>query len=171
MYNAATQIPKIKKFVQVGIRDFCEQEFEFTKNQGPRFEVFYDHDLQKTKMEGEPFQKTISRIIKNLPDRVWISFDIDGLDPKFCPHTGTPVPGGIDYAEAIAIIRAVAKSGRKIIGFDVVEVAPPLDSTGSPIEPVQAIDEWDANVGMRLIYKLSAFALASQNLRPWQNQI
>ena len=96
-----------------------------------------------------------------------MSFDIDGLDPRFCPHTGTPVPGGLEYTEAAFIIKAVAKSGRKIIGFDVVEVAPPLNETGSMLEPLQASDEWDANVGMRLIYKISAFALASQGLAKW----
>lgn len=167
MYNASTQIPQIKKLVQVGIRDFCEEEFDFTSSQKDRFHVFYDQDLQQRKMSGVSFDKTADEIISKLPQNVWVSFDIDGLDPRFCPHTGTPVPGGLDYPEAIHILRKLAKSGRKIIGFDVVEVAPILGDSGEPIQINQANDEWDANVGMRLIYKLSALTLASQKLCDW----
>ena len=169
MYNASTKIPQIKKLVQVGIRDFCVDEFEFTSSQKEKFHVYYDQQLNQKKMEGIPFKKTAEEIISHLPKNVWVSFDIDGLDPKFCPHTGTPVPGGLDYPEAIEVIRALAKSGRKIIGFDVVEVAPILNLEGMPIEINQANDEWDANVGMRLIYKISALALASQNFCSWNN--
>ena len=167
MYNASTQIPQIKKIVQVGIRDFCEEEYEFTSSQKDRFNVFYDQHLNQRKMSGEPFTKIAEDIIKDLPANVWVSFDIDGLDPRFCPHTGTPVPGGLDYPEAIQILRSLANSGRKIIGFDVVEVAPIIDQDGTPIEINQANDEWDSNVGMRLIYKISAFALATQKLCEW----
>jgi agmatinase len=168
MRNAAQRVSQITKFVQVGIRDFCEEEWEFTRNQGSRFEVFYDQDIREQTLSGRPFTEIAARIIQNLPDQVWVSFDIDGLDPRYCPHTGTPVPGGLDYSEAILILKLLAKSGRKIIGFDVVEVAPPLSNTGTPLVPVQASDEWDANVGMRLIYKLSALALASQGRAEWR---
>jgi len=167
MRNASNRIPGISKLVQVGIRDFCEEEYEFTRSQGKRFEVFYDQQIMEAKMRGESFASITSRIIAGLPEKVWVSFDIDGLDPRFCPHTGTPVPGGLDYAEAIFILKSLARSGRKIIGFDVVEVAPPLLPDGSPLEPVQASDEWDANVGMRLIYKLAALSLASNGLAKW----
>ena len=169
MRNAANRVPSITRFTQVGIRDFCEEELAFTDSQGSRFRVFYDQDLSTLKAEGIPFSKIADTIVEKLPEKVWVSFDIDGLDPRFCPHTGTPVPGGLDYSEAILILRKLAKSGRKIIGFDVVEVAPPLQADGMPLEPVQASDEWDANVGMRLIYKLSAYALASQGLARWRN--
>ncbi len=168
MRNAANRIPAITKFVQVGIRDFCEEEVQFTSEQGNRFEVYYDQVIAEQKLTGTPFTKIAESMIKNLPQQVWVSFDIDGLDPRYCPHTGTPVPGGLDYQEAIHILKLLARSGRKIIGFDVVEVAPPLQENGSPLEPLQASDEWDANVGMRLIYKLTAFTLASQKIALWQ---
>ena len=167
MRNAANRVPMISKFVQVGIRDFCEEEYEFTRSQGSRFEVFYDQKIMEAKLAGTPFSKITEEILRNLPEKVWVSFDIDGLDPRFCPHTGTPVPGGLDYAEAIYILKTLARSGRKIIGFDVVEVAPPLTAEGEPLEPIQASDEWDANVGMRLIYKLTALSLASTGLAKW----
>jgi agmatinase len=67
-----------------------------------------------------------------------------------CPHTGTPVPGGLSFVQACFLLQALARSGRQIIGFDLVEVAPGPDG-----------DEWDGNVGARLVYKLIGFALQS----------
>jgi len=86
---------------------------------------------------------------------VYISFDIDGLDPAFCPTTGTPVAGGLSWDEALYLIEALVDSGRKIIGFDLCEVAPGKDGS-----------EWDANVGARLLYKLCGAALKSQGMCP-----
>ncbi len=96
---------------------------------------------------------TAAEIVRELPDEVWVSFDIDGLDPRFCPHTGTPVMGGLEPGEVVAILRELAKSGKKIVGFDLNEVAP---------NQQDADDEWDGNVGARILYKLVGFALASQ---------
>lgn len=154
MYNVLTRIPQVKKLVQVGIRDFCEEESEFCRSQGDRVEVFYDADLARQRFEGGTWGRIAQDIIARLPQEVWISFDIDGLDPRLCPNTGTPVPGGLDFREATYVIATLVRSGRKIIGFDLNEVAP--DSSGQ--------SEWDANVGARLLYKLSAWMLASQGL-------
>jgi len=152
MYNAMKDFPQITRITQVGIRDFCEQEFEFTQKLGDRAKVFYDRDLAARRFAGEPWTKTCQEIVGTLPEQVWITFDIDGLDPVLCPHTGTPVPGGLQFAEALHLIALVAKSGRKIIGFDLNEVSP-------------GKDEWDANVGMRLLYKLIAWTFVSRGLR------
>ena len=152
MHNAMERLPSIGKLVQVGIRDLCEQEVEYTRSQSDRMSVYFDRDVQRRKFEGETWARIASEIVSKLPKEVWVSFDIDGLDPRFCPHTGTPVPGGLEFSEALYLLSAVVRSGRKIIGFDVNEVAP--DPTG--------VDEWDANVGARLLYKLSALTLASQ---------
>jgi len=152
MYNAMKDIPKISRIVQVGIRDFCEQEHDYTRELGARAKVFYDRDLAKRRFAGEPWTKTCEEIVAALPKQVWITFDIDGLDPVLCPHTGTPVPGGLQFAEALHLIALVAKSGRKIIGFDLNEVSP-------------GEDEYDANVGMRLLYKLIAWTFVSRGLR------
>jgi agmatinase len=83
-----------------------------------------------------------------------VSFDVDGLDPKLCPNTGTPVPGGLDFEQAIFLIKQVVASGRTIIGFDVNEVAP-----GSE-------DEWDACVGARLVYRIANLTALSNKLKP-----
>jgi agmatinase len=152
MHNALERIPQITNLVQVGIRDVCEQEVDYCASQGKRVDVYFDRDLQRRKFEGKSWSATADEIVAKLPKEVWISFDIDGLDPRFCPKTGTPVPGGLEFAEAVHLIGAVARSGRKIIGFDLNEVAPCQSGE----------DEWDANVGARLLYKLAAFTLASQ---------
>jgi len=155
MRNAIRDLPSITRITQVGIRDFCEEEHSFISELGERAKVFYDRDLARRRFAGEPWTKTAGEIVDSLPLQVWISFDIDGLDPKLCPHTGTPVPGGLELAEAVHLIGLVARSGRRIIGFDLNEVSP---APGGK-------DEWDANVGMRLLYKLVAWTFVSRGLR------
>ena len=152
MYNTLAKISGVSKITQVGIRDFCEEEIDFCKEQKSRVKIYFDSELARRKYEGESWKKITQEIVASLPDQVWISFDIDGLDPRFCPHTGTPVPGGLDFQEAVYIIKTLATSGRKIIGFDLNEVAPSTDEA----------DEWDANVGARLLYKLATWTLLSQ---------
>lgn len=150
MYNALEEIPAIRKIVQVGIRDFCGEELEYIHSSGDRMSVFFDLDVAKRKLNGEPFSAVAKSILAELPQDIWVSFDIDGLDPRFCPHTGTPVPGGLEYHEALHLLGELARSGRRIVGFDLNEVAPGPKG-----------DEWDANVGARLLYKMSAYCLAS----------
>jgi len=151
MHNVLDKVPGVKKLVQVGIRDVCEEEIEYVAGQGDRVSVFFDRTISRRKMMGESFASITRDIVGALPNHVWISFDIDGLDPRFCPHTGTPVPGGIDFAEATFIVGEIVCSGKTIVGFDLNEVAPGPDG-----------NEWDGNVGARLLYKLIGFTLASQ---------
>ena len=151
MNNVIEKIPEVKKLVQVGIRDFCEEEFSFIQSHPGKIHTFFDLHTAKQKAKGTTWSELCEAMVKPLPEKVWISFDIDGLDPRFCPNTGTPVPGGLDYQEAVILIGAVVRSGRKIVGFDLNEVSP-------------GKDEWDANVGARLLYKLSAWTLASQGI-------
>ena len=151
MHNVMEKISGVSKLVQVGIRDFCEQEYTYTKN-NKKVEVYFDQTLARRKMSGENFQKIAKEIVSHLPQHVYISFDIDGLDPRFCPNTGTPVPGGLDYQEVMMIINELVISGKKLVGFDLVEVAP---------NPKDKSNEWDANVGMRLLYKMTSASLAT----------
>jgi agmatinase len=151
--NVIERIPQVTKVVQVGIRDFCEEEVEFIRAHKGRIQTFFDLNSAKQKAEGIPWARLAREYVSHLPQKVWVSFDIDGLDPRFCPNTGTPVPGGLDFQEAVILIGEVVRSGRTILGFDLNEVSP-----GS--------DEWDANVGARMLYKLSAWTLASQGVRP-----
>lgn len=150
MYNVMTDAKKPKKLVQVGIRDFCEEEFEFSKNH-PDIETFYDLQLKRRLLAGESWAKVCQDIIQALPQKVFISFDIDGLDPAFCPHTGTPVPGGLSVDQVFYLFSELAKSGRQIVGFDLNEV-----STGG-LDESEA--EWDGNVGARMLYKLCGWSI------------
>lgn len=150
MRNVMTQLPNVTKLVQVGIRDVAKSEIDFIQASEGRVVTHFDAQLSERKQSGEAWKKIVDDIIADLPARVYVSFDIDGLDPQLCPHTGTPVPGGLSFQEAALLIKRVAKTGRKIIGFDLNEVAPGPDG-----------DEWDANVGARLLYKLCGWALHS----------
>ena len=85
------------------------------------------------------------------PRDVYLSFDIDGLDPALCPNTGTPVPGGLDFHQICGLLKALVQSGRRIVGFDLVEVAPGKDGS-----------EWDGNVGARLLYKMIGATVQSR---------
>ncbi len=140
MYNAL-KIQQIRRLVQVGIRDYCQEEMNVIHESNGRIKTFLDADIKRLIYEGDTWKQICDRIIHQLPRNVYISFDIDGLDPKLCPHTGTPVPGGLEFEQAVYLILNVVKSGRKIIGFDLNEV-------------VAGDDEWDANVAARLLYKL-----------------
>jgi agmatinase len=151
MHNVLEKIPGVSKLVQVGIRDFCEQEYIYTRD-NKKVEMYFDQTLARRKMSGENFQKIAKEIVSHLPEHNYISFDIDGLDPRFCPNTGTPVPGGLDYQEVMLIINELVSSGKKLVGFDLVEVAPHSKDKNN---------EWDANVGMRLLYKMTSASLAT----------
>lgn len=141
MYNAL-KLPAISRIVQVGIRDYCEEEFHNVKRSMGRVAVFFDEDLKTAHFNGTTWNEICERILHELPQKVYISFDIDGLDPKLCPGTGTPVPGGLDYDQAVHLLKKLVASGKEIIGFDLSEVAPGKNS------------DWDANVGARVLYQL-----------------
>ncbi len=151
MHNVIERLPGVARLVQVGIRDLCEAEAGMIADSNGRIRTHYDRDLQDKRFIGEPWARTAARLVEDLPHEVWLSFDIDGLDPSQCPHTGTPVPGGLSFAEAVYLVGTVVKSGRRIVGFDLNEVAPGPDG-----------DEWDANVGARLLYKMIGWALKSR---------
>lgn len=149
MYNVMETIPAVCNLVQVGIRDYSAEEVAYQKSLRGNSRAFLARDIYRRKARGETWDQITQDILSALPERVYVSFDIDGLDRAYCPSTGTPVPGGLSYDEALYIIEALAASGRKIIGFDLCEVAP-------------GHDEWDANVGARILYKLCGATLASQ---------
>lgn len=150
MYNAL-KIPNINRLVQVGIRDFCEEEWNFIQNSDNRVSVFTNYKIKSGIFERRGWKDLSEEIIEQLPEHVYISFDIDGLDPKLCPGTGTPVPGGLDYEMADYLIRKLVATERKIIGFDLCEVGQ---------------DEWDSNVGARILFTLCCLmGLSHQKLQ------
>ena len=150
MFNAL-KLPQIKKLVQVGIRDMAESEAALVEQSNGRITTFHDSFLKEGMYDGKSWKKQCRKIINQLPPKVYISFDIDGLDPKLCPATGTPVPGGLEFEEAVYLLKALVRSGRQIIGFDLCEVAP-------------GDSDWNGNVGARLLYKLCNWTAVSNKL-------
>jgi agmatinase len=150
LYNAAERLPEIARIVQVGLRDLSEEEHAYAAASSGRVVQHHDAALSRARFEGETFAAQARRVVEPLPRDVYVSFDVDGLDPTLCPHTGTPVPGGLSFQQASYLLGAIVASGRRIVGFDLVEVAPAPDD-----------GDWDANVGARLLYKLVGWMLAS----------
>jgi agmatinase len=149
-HNVMTRLGGVRKLVQVGVRDLGQAERAMIDASKRRIVTFYDADLAARKDDGVPFAKIADEIVAALPKNIYLSWDIDGLDPTLCPGTGTPVPGGLSWNEAIGLLRAIQRSGKRIVGLDLCEVSP-------------GETEWDANVGARLLYKMIGFALLTQN--------
>ncbi len=146
-YNAL-KLDQVTCLVQAGIRDYCEEEWQLA-TEDPRVHMHLYQNIEEHLMHGVSFAAWVEKMLAPLPGDVYLSIDIDGLDPSLCPNTGTPVPGGFTFYQAVFIIKKLVQSGRKIIGFDLCEVAG---------------NEWDANVGARLLYKMCNLAGLSNEL-------
>lgn len=152
--NVVDGIDGVASIVQVGLRDLSEEEYRFAAGTS-KLTPWYEFALRKRVGEGIGWSTLCDDIVGTLPREVYVSFDIDGLEPTLCPGTGTPVPGGLSFVEATTLLGAIVRSGRTIVGFDLVEVAP-SGRDG---------DEWDGNVGARILFRLCALALFSQGAR------
>jgi len=150
MYNALNEIPQLTKIVQAGVRDYGGDEWDYIKNSNFRVITYFDKEIKTRQFEGETWKSIAEEIVSKLPQNVYISFDIDGLDRKLCPHTGTPVPGGFETEEVYYLFRKIIESGRKLIGFDLVEVG-------------TSDTDWNANVGARVLFKLCNLLVASNS--------
>jgi len=147
MLNALEEIPQITKLVQLGIRDYCQEEWDYICKSNYRVIAYFDKDIKERQYDGQSWKQVADEIIDHLPDKVYVSFDIDGLDPKLCPNTGTPVPGGFEAEQVFYLIKKIIQSGRKFIGFDLDEIG--IGET-----------DWDANVGARVLWKLCNLIVA-----------
>jgi agmatinase len=152
MFNVLARA-KNTRVEQVGLRDVCREEVERIGSD-KRLRATFDPALRRARLEGR-LLPLFDEIVARLPERVWVSFDVDGLDPRYCPNTGTPVPGGLDFGEAVELLRVLADSGRRVVGMDLCEV--------SPGETPDDEDSYDAVVGARLLYKLVGFALQTRD--------
>lgn len=148
MFNVLKEIDAVKKIVQVGIRDFCDEELDFIHKSDGRVVTFFDKVIKERQYEGETWKSIVDDIVAQLPENIFISFDIDGMDPKLCPNTGTPVPGGFETEQVFYLLKKVKEAGKKIIGFDLNEVG-------------VSNNEWDENVGARILYKLCSLIIST----------
>ncbi len=139
MFNAL-KCTQISKLVQVGVRDVCPDEIAIINGSNGRVKTFFDWDLKSAQYSGKTWQEQCDKVIRELPKKVYVSFDIDGLKPSLCPNTGTPVPGGLEYEQAAYLLNKVVENGCQIIGADLCEVGN---------------NDWDANVGARILYVLT----------------
>jgi len=137
MWNALKSVDHLQ-LVQVGVRDLCEAEADLIKKD-KRITCFFNEIIKDRLFQGEYWAIICKEVINTLPQKVYISFDIDGLTPEHCPNTGTPVPGGIDFDQIVFLLDQLKNSGKEIIGADLVEVG---------------IESWDANVGARVLWHL-----------------
>lgn len=147
MYNAL-KIKEVSKLVQVGIRDYCEAELDIINNSNGRVKTFFDRDIKHQEYQGTTWHSICEKIVNELPQNIYLSFDIDGLDPKLCPGTGTPVAGGFETEQVLYLIEMVVKAGKKFVAFDINEVG--------------GEDEWNANVAARLLYRIANLVMKSQ---------
>lgn len=146
MYNVLERIPQVERLVQVGVRDFCQSEQQRATDDR-RVVSFDNMSLCEKLFTGQTWDSVCNEIVAALPEKVYISFDIDALSPENCPGSGTPVAGGLSFNQAMWLLQKVATSGRRIVGFDLCEVAPTTEG------------EWDANVGARVLLKLCTVTL------------
>ncbi len=144
----ASQLKQVKRIVQVGLRDISATEALTLQNNPEKYHPFFARSIHARGFEGETWRSICHDIISRLPDKVYISFDIDGLDPAQCPSTGTPVPGGLDYSKVLYLFEQLIASGRNIIGFDLVETGPGPS---------------DGIISCRILYKTIALMLKSNH--------
>jgi agmatinase len=149
MHNVLRHVPNVAHIVQVGVRDVGAAEVAMIEANPERLTTFYDATIAAWLAEGESWNHVVDAILEALPGRVYVSFDIDGLDPALCPGTGTPVPGGLSWRDTTVLLKRLSER-RQIVGFDLNEVGP---------------GEWDGNVAARLLYKLFGATIRSAGQR------
>ena len=137
-------IPDVSRLIQVGVRDYCEEELMVMKQSKGRVKTFFNRDIKKELFQGKTWESICKKIINNCPENVYISFDIDALSPEHCPSTGTPVPGGLNFDQIDFLLAQLVKAKKRIVGFDLVEVAGEKDSV-------------DAIVGARVLGMLLGY--------------
>jgi len=102
------------RLAQFGVRALCREEDELRRKRSVFFVDAEELVTQNIMTIDLP---------EDFPENVYVTFDVDGLDPSIMPATGTPVPGGLGYYQSLSLIRSALK-GRKCVGMDVNEFAP-----------------------------------------------
>ncbi len=148
MYHISN-LENVYSTTSVGIRNMSPAEFEIISNKNNIF-LFTAHKIWESSFKGKHWDQVADEIISTIEsDFVYITFDIDVLEPSLCPSTGTPVPGGLTYAQSVYLIKKLVQHGKRIIGFDIVEGGNKLP--------------FEVDLIVNLLFELSCWTLHSQN--------
>ena len=150
MHNVFSQPYPPQTSIQVGIRDFCEEEYRSAQDH-EQIHTYFDQDIHQSLFSGTPWIDLCKQIVSQLPSLIYVSLDVDGLDWTCAPSTGTPVPGGLSFNQFLFLLKEIRNQKKKIIGFDVVETSLGLKK--------DSFSKWNANVSARLIYELCGFVI------------
>ncbi|MBI2541718.1 agmatinase [Candidatus Woesearchaeota archaeon] len=137
---AMKRVAEICPIVQVGIRSMSGEEFEFVKEK--KMNIFWAKDIVDN---DNWFNKAISRLTRN----VYITLDLDGLDPGIMPSVGTPEPGGLGYYQTLRFLKKVFES-RNVVGCDVVELCPNKSNAAPDV------------TAARIVYKLIGYKFMNE---------
>ncbi len=140
----------VQNIVQAGIRELCPEEQEVIIRNQDKIKTFFDHQLHKDLFHGRSWESICNEIVEALPEKVYITFDVDGLQPSCCPGTGTPVPGGLSYNQAVFLIEQLLRKNKQIIGADLVETGPM---------------NMDGIVSSRLLFQMASIMIKSNENR------
>ena len=142
--SAARRVSEICPLVAVGVRSISAEELEFAQDARNAERValhFWQQPPDADALAGAPIDAIMARLSPN----VYISIDLDALDPSIMPAVGTPEPGGMGWWDVLGLLRAVSQR-RRIVGFDIVELSPEEG-------PVAC-----SSTAARLAYKLMGYA-------------
>lgn len=153
MFNVIASCANVR-IVQLGVRDLSPDEYELIRSQGDRILTFFDWEMHEALLKGENFSSWIQNLVDQLTCPVYLSVDIDGLEAVYAPNTGTPVPGGLTFAQLSFLFKKLLEKNIRIVGADLVEVRPSSHDD----------DQWDGNVGARVLFMLSQLVAVSQRL-------
>jgi agmatinase len=106
----------IEQVLQLGIRSLCAEEAAFARANPDRLVIWFAEDVHANTWREDLEERLRGK-------RVYLTIDVDGLDPAVVPATGTPEPDGLSWMEALDIVRTVA-SAAPVVGLDCVELAP-----------------------------------------------
>ncbi len=139
---------KVEQILQLGIRSVCAEEVQVARDNPNRIRVWYAEEVHADTWQTELAQRVAGR-------NVFLTIDVDGLDPSVIPATGTPEPDGLSWRQTLEIIRIVAQSGT-IVALDCVELAP---APGLHMADFAAA---------KLVYKAISYAMRMAN-GEWRN--
>jgi agmatinase len=109
-----------RRLVQIGIRAQCREEADFIRQKGVT--TLYAHQIREGKFTNAS-STWDDYALERIPDEVYLTFDVDGLDPSIVPATGTPEPNGLFWHETLRFLRKLGER-KRVVGCDIVELAP-----------------------------------------------